>query len=164
MSYSPPPRLVKGLLGVSLGLWLLLGSCAVWSGTAGSRLNGDIVEVVEEGARGERQGDDPKHAPVVRRELGPTLDVPDRYRIEVVGGWRQFGVGYPKLYVWMDRYAEDDDRLLNAGLLWIGDLSQGYRILNYWPVEELASVPLEELPRDVEDFVRRKLSVQTAGV
>ena len=164
----PSKRAVRGCLAFTLGLWVVLGSCAVWTGTAGARLDGRIVRAVEEGVAGARDGDDPKHSTALRRELGPTADVPDRYAVEVIGGTRQFGVGEPKLYAWMERRAEEGG-VLDEGILYLAERGRDVIVLNYYPLRESRSTPdgqslrsvteRSRLPSDVEAFVRRKLDV-----
>lgn len=170
MSYHPPPRLVRWCLGVSLGLWVLLGSCAVWSGTAGARLNRDLVAAVEEGIQGVRdeRSSQHKHTAALVRETRPTADVPSRIEVEVIGDYPAVGVAYPKLYAWMERRAEDDGRVLNEGVLEIIRVDGEVLIMSFLPSEKGPRTPddldLESalgygrLPADVAAFARRKLS------
>ena len=154
-----PPRGCWVAIGV---LVLLLGSCAAWSSTSGSRDRGHVVQAVEEGARPERfpsaTSDEFKHSLSVRDEFEATLDVPDRYEVEMIGGTRQVGVSHPKRFAWFDRYAKDGGRLLNAGLVVMWEWGSEYRIIAYYPVDELDEAIEWGLPSDVAAFARRKLA------
>ena len=162
-----PPGAWWGAVGA---LVFILGSCAVWTGTADGRLAREIAQAVDEGADGVRgrQEDNVKHSYSLVREIGPTADVPDRYDIEVIGEARQVGVSEPKLFAWMERRAEDTDRVLNAGVLRLTERFGEMIVLTYYPYRGRADVPAERdlesvlqlggrLPSDVEAFARRKI-------
>ena len=59
---------------------------------------------------------------------------------------------------WFERYARDDGRLLNAGLVRMREWGHEYQIINYYPVDRLPEAIELGLPSDVEAFARRKLA------
>ena len=131
-----------------------------------------IIEAVEDGSRlsGVASESGYGHTQSIYEAFGPTADVPDRYEVVVIGGWRQAGVADPKLYAWIERFSQADGQRLNAGILRMARYDHRFEIIHYWPLDSIEAydgrvdLALEAaaddglLPRDVEAFVRPKLA------